>query len=520
MIKTILTFCDQGTTTWLLLTAMGMVYYGLKQLAPKQKGNKQKSPLLRRQLTPIGKFALLSQTERNPSVITFFIALASKDEGMRANEFEDLWTTVMDKHPRFRFNVSAIDKCFEENTRPLAEHILEVSHPANPDHFKERVNSFLTTPLDVSEQPWEVCLSSGPIGSSGAILNSKELSEQGYVTETVALFRVHHVVCDGVSISTVVKDVADEATKLDDMMLHEVEKFTALAQKVGSIQRLVCLFMYYAIGSIYAISLQLWNMIFSSNPFEVFTKNLPDTENKSSVDWAYLADIEDAKNVAKSVSRHTKLNDLFVALLGAALERQYQDLKEKSNASREICFKPPSSVNIVVPVSLRRYPWEEIGNNIGAFVTTIPFNPEERQGKSLSRLRQISKTLSRIKQTPAPLISWFTTSLISWLGSEAVAKDVIVRANCHATAVVSNVHGFPFQIHWKGRPVGMLCPFLPLPPGVPVGICCTSYDGKLILSVEADANIVPDPKQFLDYMLEEYEAIKLIQQNEASKSET
>ena len=90
-----------------------------------------------------------------------------------------------------------------------------------------------------------------------------------------------------------------------------------------------------------------------------------------------------------------------------------------------------------------------------------------------------------------------------------MAQDSIVRANCHAVAVLSNVHGYPFEIHWRGMPVKNLCPFLPLPPKVPVGVLVTSYDGKIILSVEsADERVVPDTEVFLNYMLEEYEAIK------------
>ena len=91
----------------------------------------------------------------------------------------------------------------------------------------------------------------------------------------------------------------------------------------------------------------------------------------------------------------------------------------------------------------------------------------------------------------------------------SLAKNAIVRANCHAVAVISNVHGYPFEIHWNGRPIKMICPFLPLPPKIPVGIMATSYDGKIILSVESgDERVVPDAEVFLDFMLEEYEAIK------------
>ncbi len=57
------------------------------------------------------------------------------------------------------------------------------------------------------------------------------------------------------------------------------------------------------------------------------------------------------------------------------------------------------------------------------------------------------------------------------------------------------------------RPIKMLCAFLPIPPKVPIGVLATSYDGKIILSVETE-QVIPDAERFLDFMLEEYEAIK------------
>lgn len=55
-----------------------------------------------------------------------------------------------------------------------------------------------------------------------------------------------------------------------------------------------------------------------------------------------------------------------------------------------------------------------------------------------------------------------------------------------------------------GRPVEMLCAFLPLPPGIPISLIVTSYDGQIILSVDADESIAPDADRFLDFMIKEY----------------
>ena len=503
------------TSCIFILVAAAIIYCYHHTTAIKTRTTKTHTnpKVLRKSMTPIGKFALLSQTERNPSIISFFIALASKDDnGMGIDEFEQLWKEVLMKNERFRFHVSEENnnKGFEEvsnNEAFIHDYTIEVSHSKDPEEFKARVNQFLTSPIDVLDSPWEINLSSGPIGSSGAIINSKELIAEGYTRETVALFRVHHVICDGVSMSKVVKDICDEKDKLDRILLDAVEKYKAHVKRMGVLKRLAGFLMYYFIGSMVALSLQFWHMITSVNPFDALIEPTAKRNIKRSVCWKFLDAVDDAKQVAKSIGHHTKLNDLFVSLASKALERQYENVKNKSGQTNISC---PSAVSIVVPVHLQGsiLPGQSIGNKVGAFVARIPFNPT-KQTSSLQRLSKISKIMNVAKHTPAPLISWFLTSLLSKLGIVSLAKDAIVRANCHAVAVISNVHGYPFEIHWNGRPIKMICPFLPLPPQIGIGIMATSYDGKIILSVESgDERVVPDAEVFLDFMLEEYEAIK------------
>ena len=208
--RSVLTSWNQlpGGTFTALVLFLALTYHAIpsvvRRWTSKPSASEKKLSPLRRQMTPIGKFALLSESERNPSINPFFLALANKDDnGMSVEEFRQLWTSVVRKHARFRFNVRECG--FEETNNDVAEYILESPHPTNPDEFKDRISSFLSSPLDVTEQPWEACYSTGPLGASGAILHSNELIEQGYKSETVVLFRVHHAICDGMSISVVVK---------------------------------------------------------------------------------------------------------------------------------------------------------------------------------------------------------------------------------------------------------------------------------------------------------------------------
>ncbi len=76
---------------------------GLLPAPPKQK--------LQRQMTSLGRFAFRSQTEENPSVITFFVALAHEaGKELDLKEFQGIWEKrVVDKHERFRCHISRED---------------------------------------------------------------------------------------------------------------------------------------------------------------------------------------------------------------------------------------------------------------------------------------------------------------------------------------------------------------------------------------------------------------------------
>jgi hypothetical protein len=219
-----------------------------------------------------------------------------------------------------------------------------------------------------------------------------------------------------------------------------------------------------------------------------------------------LTSVDEAKSTLKAVSsKHITLNALFVSILSSALEKQYRALNEHNIISQDL----QSTVSIVCPVNLRGgiiLPDGKIGNEIGAFAMKVPFDPDNRCLPIL-RLYKVAKTLHNVKHTPAAKISWLISYLISTFATESIAKLALVYANCHAVAAISNVHGFPKKIHLMARSVEVLCAFLPLPPRIPIGLFITSYDGKVIISLNADKRIVPDGDRFLDFMIEEYEAL-------------
>jgi hypothetical protein len=80
------------------------------------EGEKKKPGVIQRQLTSLGRFTLRSQTDENPSIITFFLALVhDSDKGLSLHDFQSTWQKrVMEIHERFSCQISEEDDHFFE----------------------------------------------------------------------------------------------------------------------------------------------------------------------------------------------------------------------------------------------------------------------------------------------------------------------------------------------------------------------------------------------------------------------
>ena len=365
--------------------------------------------------------------------------------------------------------------------------------------------------MDVTKGLWDITLSSGQLGTSGAIASDSNESEKNE-RETLAFFRVHHSLCDGVSIAVAIGDLADEAAYLKCKLLDELKKkeqnkydrndaYYFLISTLTSL----ALMIYFILSCIYALFLQFLKMIMSSNPFDPLLTISEKANAGRSITWKDVTSLEEMRKTAKNVSERTTVNDVACAMVTHAIKQQ---LMEHSDLFGDDFIRVPSSVNITVPVHLTGgilRPGDQLGNRIGGFVTTIPLSSKKESAKD--RLKIISKVLQREKRLPSPWISWHIARMLM-IGPASVSKFALKKFSAHSVAIVSNVRGFPIPVHWLGRRVQSLFAFLPLQPDIPIGIVVSSYAGKLSFSLNADSRAVPDPELFSDWMIEEYERIR------------
>jgi hypothetical protein len=405
-------------------------------------------------------------------------------------------------------------KTFEQvnNEIPLDNQIVETPHPHG--ELAKTLESKILSPMDATKGLWDISFSCGELGSSGAIPEDIGNEErQKCDKETVALIRIHHSLCDGVSIAVAIGDLSDEAGYLRERIHEEIKRRQKTEPPQAYYYFVVSVissffFMFkFVLACFYALVLQLWKMFNSRNPFETVLSLSEIPANSRSIHWENVTTLEEMKAVAKRVSSKTTINDVACAMVTHAIKKQ---LEEHSRSMDDrVKIRIPNQVNITIPVHLSGgilRPGDQLGNNIGGFVSTIPLDISNEQS-SISRLQQISKILQREKALPSPLISWQLARMFT-RGPLNFCTFVLKKFSANSVAVVSNVKGFPIPVHWLGRRVQFLCAFLPLPPGIPIGVVISSYAGMVSFGLNADKRAIPDARKFSNWMLDEFERIK------------
>jgi len=119
------------------------------------------------------------------------------------------------------------------------------------------------------------------------------------------------------------------------------------------------------------------------------------------------------------------------------------------------------------------------------------------------------ETLWNRKRTPAAVWAFLTAktfgSVLGRLGGWT--PWLFQKAHANASVVVTNIRGPEHPLHLDGRRVASTLGFLPLPPGIPIGLVVASYANNLSLTLTAEPWAVPDAEQFLSWVVDEYRTL-------------
>lgn len=429
---------------------------------------------------------------------------------------------MAEHHPRFHQRASDRPGYFEPHPSQLKEdqledHVTETLFPVDyRREIQSRIRLLQTTQWDLSDSLWHVWLA--PWGLPLAPTSS-DLEHDG---ESLLIFRGHHALADGASIGAALMDLFDEAEGYRQQIVSHLRKRRGQAHTwLEQLAYKLKMAFWFLLSSLRALSYQsylLCSTIVEPNPWSTLKRLSASTDAERTVAWTGPAALVDQVKWVASVLGGPKatVNDVFVSCVTAALAKQLawhrkrlEVLSEETGLSQTL--PKQRKMHISVPVHLKGgvvIPGESVGNNLGAFVVRVP---GESDDNGVDRFVAVHRELNSVKRTPAAFLSHLMAKTLSYSSHvlpNRITSWIYARASAGSVAVVTNTRGPPQHVHLGGRRVETIYGFVPLPPGLPIGVVVSSYANQMNLTVTAEPWAVPDADQFLVWVLEEY--VKLV----------
>jgi WS/DGAT C-terminal domain len=501
-------------------------------------------------MTAIGRFSVASETSWNPSIITFFMQLKG-DKHLTAADFVKIWNDreMPQRHPRFHQTVQNHEFLEETGGGGVRDHVHETVYPANRFDLRQRLQAMQLERWDLSDSLWDLKIawqhhegtrsdekrprwsleptsSATTTGTAVADAPEPDADASASHATTILLFRGHHALADGASFGAAMSELFDEAVLLRDLTVAKLREFRKRGRGrsiLSKLWRKWVRLVHFLFGSVRALLYQLelfWHLWYDDDPWKQIQQELSNdssTPSPRTLSWSEVASVDQVKWVAETLGANGEhkstitINDVFVSCVTAALARQLQHHRERLRDLTGTILPVQRAVHVAVPVHLKGgvvLPNESVGNNIGAFVARVPSEIDEDDDEAARRLRAVSNELRTIKRTPAAFLSHLMAKGLSHASRLILpvswTSKLYAASNAGSLVVISNNRGSPLPVHLKGRRVESMYGFVPLPPGIPVGVVVMSYAGNINCTVAAEPWAVPDGDQFMVWVLEEY----------------
>ncbi|GMY07424.1 wax ester synthase/diacylglycerol acyltransferase 11-like isoform X2 [Fagus crenata] len=406
------------------------------------------------------------------------------------------------KHPLFCSKIKVDEKegrnmKWTRTTVKLENHVIVPNLDPdikNPDQFVEDYVSNLTkNAMDMSQPLWELHL-----------LNIKTSD-----AEAVGVFRVHHSIGDGASLTSLLLACTRKTSDLEALPTFPIKKRAGpstyssklwLLLSFWSILRLICNtfvdFMLFVATFFFLKDTQ--SPIKGAPRCDLTTKRFV-------YQIVSLDDIRLVKNVT-----NTTVNDVVLGVTQASLSR-YLDRRyaedEKDGGARKNNNNIPESIRlraIAMAEMMKKGSKDKWGNEIGFVIVplTIALHGDPLDYIERAKAKMERKKLSLEARCTFP----FSNYVLKTFGVKAAAA-LTHTVFTNTTVAFSNVVGPLEEISFIGHPIAFLAPTI---YGFPhaITIHCQSYVNKMTIILAVDPNVVPHPHQLIDDIEESLQLIK------------
>lgn len=446
---------------------------------------------------------LRMENPNNPMMITVLIRFKGQVD------CERLILTIdefLNQYSRFRQRIVRPGRIlsrpyWEDDTDYRIENHLEwesLPFPADEASLLELVNIKLNTLLDFDQPLWKVTV----------VENSPEGS--------VLIVRIHHCIADGISLMRVLLQMTQPSTgaaaaqvgvNIPTSGVVPANTVSNVPQQISqnySAEKSVLLPKVSENGN--ALPMPGRSLPFRKpNALEIiaatariiFRSADPPTVLKAPLGptkiavWSEPYSVLELKRIAKL--RQATINDVVMAATAGAIRRY---IEERNDSRKE-------NIRAFILVNLRdRTVSSELGNHFGLVFLTLPIN----QATALERLDHTKQGMDILKASAEYAASYMILNLLGQLPGwiERLAANILDKKG---TVVSTNVPGPTSEITLGGTPIRSILAWVPQSGRIGVGLSFVSYNNQLLVGLNADAGIIPDPERFLQLFSQELSSI-------------
>jgi WS/DGAT/MGAT family acyltransferase len=204
--------------------------------------------------------------------------------------------------------------------------------------------------------------------------------------------------------------------------------------------------------------------------------------------------LTEIKKIAKY--NQATINDVLMAIASGAF-RRYMDLHNDDRGH---------DIRAFILVNLRGLTFDEdLGNKFGLVFLTLPL--DHRQ--PLERLDGVKNGMDRLKASAEYAATYAILNVLGQL-PEWVEHLATRFLDTKGTIVSTNVPGSPHQLYLADAPIESIIAWVPQTGRIGVGLSFISYNGQIVVGLNVDAGLMPDPEKFLMFFNEEYKSFQAI----------
>jgi diacylglycerol O-acyltransferase / wax synthase len=434
---------------------------------------------------------LRMETPVNPMMITVCIRFSGQ---INLEQLIADLDGIVKRYRRFHQHIVRPTQLFrrayweDEPSDRVEDHIEHEDLPSPRDDaaIQELVNKKMNTPLDFAHPLWKITLvDNHPDGN-------------------IVIARLHHCIGDGISLMQVLMQMTttEPPAKLRAAQMPGGDGRHAESVKIttpdGEIEPIVeptrgAKVVHPSIADMIAA---VFRLVFRPADPPSLLKG-PLGPIKKAV-WTEPYSLPELKQMARSKGATT--NDLLMAIMTGAILR-YIDLHHDERKN---------NIRAFTMVNMRgRTIDDDLGNKFGLVFLTMPLELAE----PLDRLEGVKQGMDQLKASAEYAASFLILNILGML-PHWVERLAIQILDAKGTVVSTNVPGSRKLLYLADAPIQSMIAWVPQSGRIGVGISFVSYNNQLVVGLNVDVGVIPDPEKFLDLFREEYHAYQAILSSE------